>query len=64
MCLKRCCIFNLTNLKLSFYFALYFVKKIFTYVSLISRNTRLPRKKLLTLFTGLKQSLKMNCQIF
>ena len=34
----------------------------FTLVNQISRNAQSPRKYLLTLFTGLKQSLKMSSQ--
>ena len=43
-------------------FLIIFSNNKFTLVNQISRKTQSPRKNLLTLFAGLKQSLKMSSQ--
>ena len=46
----------------SHFFLIIFSNNKFTLVNLIYRNAQPPRKYLLTLFAGLKQSLKMSSQ--
>ena len=54
--------FNKFEIAISHLFFIIFSNNKFTLVNLISRNAQSPRKYLLTLFAGLKQSLKMSSQ--
>ena len=53
---------NKFKMAVSHLFLIIFSNDEFTSVKLISRDAQLPRKYLLTLFSGLKQSLKMSGQ--
>ena len=53
---------NKFEIAVSHSFLFIFSNNKFTLVDQISRNAQPPRKYLLTLFTGLKQSLKMSSQ--
>ena len=53
---------NKCEIVVSHLFLIIFSNNIFTLVNLISRNGQSPRKKLLSLFAGLKKSLKMSSQ--
>ena len=53
---------NKFEIAVSHLFIIIFSNNRFTLVNLISRNAQPPRKYLLTLCAGLKQSLKMSCQ--
>ena len=50
------------EIAVSHLFLILFSNNKFTLVNLISRNEQSPRKKLLSLFVGLKQPLKMSSQ--
>ena len=53
---------NKLEIAVSHLFLIIFDSNKFTLVNKISRNAQSPRKYLLTLFAGLKQSLKMSSQ--
>ena len=53
---------NKFEITVSDLFLIIFINNRFTLVILISRNAQPPRKYILTLFAGLKQSLKMSSQ--
>ena len=53
---------NKFEIAVSDLFLIIFIDNKFTFVILISRNAKPPRKYLLTLFAGFKQSLKMSSQ--
>ena len=67
---KRCrdytrgvsCLFDKFEIAVSHLFLIIFSNNKFTLVYLISRNRQSPKKMLLSLFAGLKQSLKMSSQ--
>ena len=56
------CFLNKFEIAVSHLFLNIFSNNKFTLVNQISRNAQSPRKYLLTLFAGLKQTLKMSSQ--
>ena len=61
-CLVFSCLFEQIRNCLSYLFLIIFGNNKFTLVNLILRNAQPPRKYILTLFAGLKQSLKRSSQ--